>query len=214
MIVLQILSLLGLAALWLLLKRYLPSYVVEKGKNLATKEDIADITERIESVKASYAADLEGVRAAITSRLGVHQFRYQREYDLLLQLSEKVVTLRDAALALRPTGEFVDPDESADARRLRKWQRYHAAGRDLYVFYEARQAFFPLTMVNTLRALDQLAWVEAVQFRHAVPENADYWEKAAANAEAIGALATSILAAVRNRVQFWETFEAAGDDAV
>ena len=35
------------------------AYNEEKGKNLATKEDIADITNRIESVKDSYNKALE-----------------------------------------------------------------------------------------------------------------------------------------------------------
>lgn len=38
----------------LLLNKFLPAYFSEKGKNLATKEDISQITEKIESVKSIY----------------------------------------------------------------------------------------------------------------------------------------------------------------
>jgi len=34
--------------------KYLPSYLSQKGKNLATKEDIAEITQKIEEVKTAY----------------------------------------------------------------------------------------------------------------------------------------------------------------
>ncbi len=37
---------------WAALKRSLESYMAEKGKNLATKEDVADITRLVESAKA------------------------------------------------------------------------------------------------------------------------------------------------------------------
>lgn len=84
--ILQVVALLGIAALGILYKYYLPGYATEKGKNLATKEDVADITSRIEDVKAKYAQDLEGLRAAIHSRLGIHQFRYERELEILLPL--------------------------------------------------------------------------------------------------------------------------------
>jgi hypothetical protein len=40
---------------FLLLKSFIPSYLREKGKNLATREDIARITEEIECVKSQYA---------------------------------------------------------------------------------------------------------------------------------------------------------------
>ena len=39
----------------LLLNKFLPGYLSEKGKNLATKEDISQITEKIESVKSIYS---------------------------------------------------------------------------------------------------------------------------------------------------------------
>ena len=43
----------GVGILGFLLRGYFGSYVSEKGKNLATKEDIAQITTQIENVKAS-----------------------------------------------------------------------------------------------------------------------------------------------------------------
>ncbi|MDZ5109716.1 hypothetical protein [Pseudomonas putida] len=42
-----------------LIRFYLPGYMGEKGKNLATKEDIAEITNKIEQVKVEYAKQLE-----------------------------------------------------------------------------------------------------------------------------------------------------------
>ena len=47
------------------------SYESEKGKNLATKEDIAGITKEIESVKASYNESLER-----------HKMELQKELEL------------------------------------------------------------------------------------------------------------------------------------
>lgn len=43
----------GLAIGWFI-KEYFPSYMKEKGKNLATKEDIEEITKKIESVKSEF----------------------------------------------------------------------------------------------------------------------------------------------------------------
>lgn len=46
------------------------SYEIEKGRNLATKEDIAEITEKIESVKESYNKSLEK-----------HKIELQKEFE-------------------------------------------------------------------------------------------------------------------------------------
>lgn len=51
--------------------QYIVSYFTEKGKNLATKEDIKDITDKVESVKASYNESLER-----------HKIELQREFEL------------------------------------------------------------------------------------------------------------------------------------
>lgn len=46
-----------------LIKHFLPGYLSQKGKNLATQEDIEKITEKVESVKASYAEVLEEIKS-------------------------------------------------------------------------------------------------------------------------------------------------------
>jgi len=51
-LILQIVFILGLALASWFLKSYFPKYLEEKGKNLATKEDIEEITRKVESVKA------------------------------------------------------------------------------------------------------------------------------------------------------------------
>lgn len=211
MIVLEIIALVGIGALGLLLYRYLPAYASEKGKNLATKEDIAEITKQIEGVKSAYAHELEGVRAAIGSRLGIHQFRYQREFEILMSLSEKVVELRDATMMLRPESEYVDPDESDEERKRRKLARYQKATRDLYQFYEPRRPFLPESLLASLRALDQVAWREVIQFRHRTPHgegyDPKYWDNALENAAKIQATTEAVLLAIRVRAQTWERFD-------
>jgi hypothetical protein len=85
----------------LLWRSFLPAYTSEKGKNLATKEDIADITNEIERVRSSYAEQLQELQhrndllleqlrsrqqlrmAAVEKRLEVHQHAYMLWRKLL-----------------------------------------------------------------------------------------------------------------------------------
>jgi len=60
--IVDILVLVAVATTALLARQYLPAYVKEKGKNLATREDIAGITREIESVKTDYTHQLELLR--------------------------------------------------------------------------------------------------------------------------------------------------------
>jgi hypothetical protein len=65
---------------YLLIKFYLSSYLAEKGKNLATREDIAAITDKVENVRTQYATLIEELKAkhqlrlaAVDRRLQTHQ---------------------------------------------------------------------------------------------------------------------------------------------
>lgn len=89
--VVLLLVLLATGVVWLIWRSFFPSYTGEKGKNLATKEDIADITQKVEDVREAYmrrlknlehqnALVLEQLRsnqqlrlAAVERRLAAHQ---------------------------------------------------------------------------------------------------------------------------------------------
>ena len=99
--------------------------------------------------------------------------------------------LRDATLSLRPETKYLNPNESEDDRKQRKLARYTAAAQDLYLFSETRRPFIPELLVQALRALDQIAWREVVQYRHRCPygEGYDpkYWDNALENSARIQA---------------------------
>src|SRR5690606_23661928 len=67
----------------LLTNSYLPKYFGRKGENLATKEDIEEITNKIETVKHDYASQLEAAKAELSAKLSTHGFRYENEYNIL-----------------------------------------------------------------------------------------------------------------------------------
>ena len=54
----------GGSVLILILKKYIPAYLSEKGKNLATKEDVEEITNKVEQVKSNYSEILEEIRTS------------------------------------------------------------------------------------------------------------------------------------------------------
>ncbi|HZX59177.1 MAG TPA: hypothetical protein VFE54_10635, partial [Mucilaginibacter sp.] len=52
--------------IFLTVRNFLPSYFNEKGKNLATKEDIESITEKIEKIKSEFVKDIEFLKADLS----------------------------------------------------------------------------------------------------------------------------------------------------
>lgn len=79
-LVLSIISLIGLFVGWLLLRGYLPSYVAEKGKNAASKEDITHLTSLVESIKVLHISEIERLKASLLAEGQVME-RRRRVYE-------------------------------------------------------------------------------------------------------------------------------------
>jgi hypothetical protein len=112
-LVLQLVFLAAIAAAVLLAKKYLPSYLAEKGKNLATKEDIRDITDRIEGVKARYATELEEIKAVLAAQNQQRLRVFEKRTDALIQFFEDghtVLSKRQDPLGFR-YDDIADLDE-------------------------------------------------------------------------------------------------------
>jgi hypothetical protein len=101
------------------------SYFRRKGQNLATKEDISEITEKIEGIRSDYAKQVENYShhnrlkmAALDKRLEAHQ----QAYTLWLQLRRSVHT----------------KDKNTDmVIKCQKWWEENC----LYLDMESRKAF-------------------------------------------------------------------------
>lgn len=63
-------ALVAAGVVFFLLRFYLSSYLTEKAKNLATKEDIAAITREVERVRAPYLALVEELKAQTSIAAG------------------------------------------------------------------------------------------------------------------------------------------------
>ena len=83
-IILTVIAIVGIALLHILLRQTISTYALEKGKNLATKEDISAITHLIESTKIS-----------LQQRDRYEAKRYELKYEACL----KALTIVDAQIS-------------------------------------------------------------------------------------------------------------------
>jgi hypothetical protein len=132
---------------------------------------------------------------------------------MLLELSEKLVELRDATMRLRPQGDYVPPPGKEEERKQQRLARYSAAMKALYRFSEPRRPFLPEELSAWLKELDRLTWTESIQYRRRSSDPDDpgfdpkYWDTAEKNAAAVEKAVEAVQDAVRARVQRWERFD-------
>lgn len=69
--------------LWLFIKKFLPSYMDEKGKNLATKEDITEITRKTEEVQDEFRKKFEEYSSDLKFKYDYYYKQYAELYSTL-----------------------------------------------------------------------------------------------------------------------------------
>jgi len=125
----------GAAVLVLLWRSFFPSYVSEKGKNLATKEDIAAITTEVERVKAFYAGQmkvLEHQNAVLIEELRSRQQLRLVATEKRLEAHQHAFTLWRALLSKAHTD-----DVGPIVRDCQQWWERNC----LYLTADARDSF-------------------------------------------------------------------------
>jgi hypothetical protein len=198
LVVLNVAVLIALPALALMLK----AYASEKGRNLATKEDVASITNEIEGVRSQHLAALEHLRSDLARGLNMHKVRYETELDTYKEIWAKLVPLEHATLLLRPTKVFgavpTGPIDEHNRQLLKAFWEAFAPFSDLV--YKTRP-FYPESVYRELTNLMHLVHGEALDFRLRDPaKDQDYWDKALANADAIIGQIDKICDTIRSRL--------------
>ncbi|WP_213957118.1 hypothetical protein [Variovorax sp. dw_954] len=79
----------------MLVKHYLPSYLTEKGKNLATKEDVAAITKLVEEAKLQSTMVVEQFKATHQLRLAALDKRLEKHQEAFTHWMELYRVLAD-----------------------------------------------------------------------------------------------------------------------
>src|SRR5271157_5441463 len=107
---------------------HITSYIKEKGKNLATREDIHEITRQIESAKIEYAKELEGIKSQLNAKYHAHTVRFEKEFKVYEQIWKTLVELRNATVKLRPPGDFyTNRDLPREEEKQKRFKEYRDA---------------------------------------------------------------------------------------
>lgn len=99
--------------IWLLLTAsaaFLGSYFREKGRNTATKEDIANITRKVEEVKTEYVKDVEALKVGLSLISKKQSLLFDEKVRVFKKLQSKLVDFKKYCEASRGSlgygGEF------------------------------------------------------------------------------------------------------------
>jgi hypothetical protein len=186
---LVVLAAIGLGGLWL--RHHLGTYLSEKGKNLATKEDVGALTHAVESVKLQYQ------RAGV-----VQKAQFEAELHTYEEIWEKLIDVQRSAMELRPAlDRGLAPGETKEQRKSQRLQRFADAFNEFTRTVRKRRPFYPEEVFKELNELVRLAHSEAVDYQLGEPGvDPGYWKQAMDNAQKISAQVDNLCNVIRERL--------------
>ncbi|WP_293666468.1 hypothetical protein [uncultured Parabacteroides sp.] len=116
------------------------SYESEKGKNLATKEDVKDITQKVEEIKNIYSSSLERYKIDLQKELETSKYII----ELCHSLDKELIMLISKALKSYVSPEIGMPHEYDDKDLI---SSAHKISNFLYIYrtrYGSKKEFYDL----------------------------------------------------------------------
>lgn len=176
----------------------LHSYFKKKGENLATRQDVEEITRKIEAVKTDFE-----------QRLKINSFRYEKEFVVLVELNEAVFKFRDFAKEYGTIA--LDYKKSNVSGEKYKFQHdYMESYAMLHDIAERYRPFYSEKIYNLIVELEGVAKSCAtcaiLTSTASVERQDEFWDKAEAASKTVVKKSEEIVVEIRARVREWEQF--------
>lgn len=184
---------------------HLTSYLKAKGKNLATKEDITEVTDKIESTKTVYLEKVEKLRYELSSKSQYSRLRFEKELEILRLIWPTLHELKEKVLSLRPVMDAgLNEGETMESRKRERAEAYLGAFRAFSLAVEHNRPFYSHEIWQGLKELKDICWSEAVDWRFHDGSGLDYWDKAMENQKKISEKIDSLADLIRKRLSEFE----------
>jgi hypothetical protein len=161
------------------LAAFIGAYLREKGKNVATREDIADITRKVENIKQEFTMGLERLKADLDRTTHVSKQQFDVEFAIYRDICEKLVTMRQRFFELNPYVSELLSTQAAQERQQRRIEAFNSAYGEFIQAVDRNQPFYSDEVYTALSAIIEVCIDEKIE--SALPPQPNYWKRVSNN---------------------------------
>jgi len=146
------------------------SYLSEKGKNEAIKEDLDEINRKIESIRNEYTTHTELLKWQLSKKGNLHKLQAEKEFEVYSKIWDLVTELRFSLEKLRPSFDYIEPNESKREKWLGRYREVVQKVQNLQSEIEKHRPFYPHDLYLQLRELINKVSEEVLDFEFSLDE--------------------------------------------
>ena len=132
--------------------------------------------------------------------LHVSKTQFDAEFSNYKSIWACLVDLRASTLQIRPTLDYIDPDESKEDRLKRRLEAFRASFNALREQVEKNRPFYDSSVYDKLTGVVKLCHSEAINAEYHERPSHEYWREADKNRCEISAAIDETCESIRSRV--------------
>lgn len=158
---------------------------------------IAELKAQLDGQATEMKAKLD---VAVQRTVHVSKLQFEHEYEIYKAAWERLVSLRQATLSLRPAMDWIDANETKEERMQKRVAAFREPHNALLEVLETNKPFYPIAIYDALSAVREKCRRELINYEYIERPSSEYYEEAQKNHAEILSLIEVTCEAIRNRV--------------
>jgi|GEM_PF-4987612 len=151
-LIIELLTLASILIAGIIFKAYAPSYIKEKAKNLATKEDVAHITKEVERIKSEHHKELEEFKSDVWKQQQIFLWEKENNNIRIQLFREAITTIKKYSTQVQNTS-FMSLNMDA-CQKLSSMEELSSEARN---YYSAEYESYRVKASESLTNYDELS---------------------------------------------------------
>ncbi|HDT5893558.1 hypothetical protein ACK32Z_02265 [Aeromonas hydrophila] len=160
----------------------------------------ANIQQKLLEVRAEVDNSSKKLNAELQSATYISQMQLEHEYKIYQDIWALLVELEIATLKLRPTMDYVDPNQSQEERVRERLHFFCRKFNAVFKVLEHNRLFYPHEIYAVLKHVCEKCRHESIDSEYVERNNPEYYIEARKNQQEIVALINSACDTIRTRL--------------
>jgi soluble cytochrome b562 len=130
----------------------------------------------------------------------VHKVQFEKEFEVYKELWPNLIELRNQTYTLRPIFETINPNESEDESRNRKWKDFSNAFQNCVTQFDTNKPFYPENIYSEIEKVIRTSKTESIEFEFMPKTETDYYKNGQKNMDLIIEQIDKICQLIRERI--------------